>query len=98
MVDISVKDFMKDAADLAGRAVDQDRAGNGDVAVYFYRESISLLSRARSELCRRLKENMNDNGVYKNAIINIDKKIQEYQHRINNLESGKITKDIYFSF
>lgn len=91
MSDISVKDFMNDAADLAGRAVVQDKLGNSEVAVYFYRESINLLTRTRAELCRRLNENINDNGVYKNAIINIDKKIQEYQHRINNLEAREFS-------
>lgn len=83
-----MKDFMNDAADLASRAVVQDKLGKGDVAVYFYRESINLLTRTRAEFCKRLKENPNDNGVYKNVIINIDTKVQEYQRRINSLEAG----------
>ncbi|CAL8094585.1 unnamed protein product [Orchesella dallaii] len=88
MTDISVKDFMQDAADLAGRAISQDKLGNHDVAVYFYRESINLLNRTRGELHRRHQEADQQHAVaISERICSIETKIQEYQRRINELET-----------
>jgi hypothetical protein len=50
MGEISLSDFMKDAGELAHRAISQDKEENYEVAIYFYRESISLLERVRTEL------------------------------------------------
>jgi hypothetical protein len=47
-----VTDFMRDAADLAHRAIAQDKEDNYEIAIYFYRESISLLDRMKTEVNR----------------------------------------------
>lgn len=87
MSDISVKDFMHDAADLACRAVAHDKLGNGDVAVYFYRESINLLTRTRGELARRVAVAAAEHAeAIENRIRAIDTKLHEYQIRVNELE------------
>lgn len=45
-----ITDFIRDAGELAHRAIAQDKEENYEIAVYFYGESISLLDRARVEI------------------------------------------------
>jgi len=102
MNEISLSDFMRDAVDLAHRAISQDKMENYEVAVYFYRESISLLVRSRIELVRRISlvESASDGGVnedvnsttlstWKEKLKVVEFKIHEYQGRINELEKCK---------
>jgi len=88
MTDISVSDFMNDAANLAHRAVSHDKSGPSGyaVAAYFYRESISLLDRAKTEISKRMNEEKYQSMM--SRIEAIDNSIKQYNERINVLERG----------
>lgn len=92
MSDISIKDFLNDATDLACRAVAQDKIGNCDVAKYFYTESLSLLTRAREELVKMVgSAEATHATIINERVETIDRKVMEYQKRVNELEASKVS-------
>jgi len=106
MGEILISDFMKDAAELAHRAISQDKVENFEVAIYYYRESISLLDRVKTEVMRHHQHSRDASNANANAnadelghhvsqrerLIGIaDTKINEYQKRVNELDKSKWT-------